>query len=204
MPTKAKRSHKADYVPQGVDLCQTPPYALKILEPWINPKWNVWEPASGERYLANALARKVKTVVVSDLSMGVQYNFFNYRPAVFDQIDAIITNPPYTIKFRWLARCYELGKPFALLLPSDTMFAARAMRLLNKFGFELVVPDKRIKFKMPNRGWADSRPQFSTSWYTWGFNIGKPITFVELRPDTDHFGVQLPLFPEQPILEGAV
>jgi len=31
--------------------------------------------------------------------------------------DCIITNPPYSIKDRFLTRCYELKKPFALLMP---------------------------------------------------------------------------------------
>lgn len=195
MPTKAKKSHKKDqYVPQGVDLCQTPPYALKLIKPWIDPKWIVWEPASGEKFLANALARLVRTVVISDLHMGIEYNFFNYRPAIFDQIGAIITNPPYTMKFRWLARCCELGKPFALLIPSDSMFTKQGSELMERYGLELVCPDNRIKFKMPSKGWVNSRPQFHTSWYTRGLNLGKQITWVKLQPDDDHFGIQLPLF----------
>ena len=36
------------------------------------------------------------------------------------QFDCIITNPPFSLKQEFLQRCYELGKPFALLLPLTT------------------------------------------------------------------------------------
>lgn len=36
--------------------------------------------------------------------------------ATFD-FDAIITNPPYSLKNEFLKKCYEYNKPFMLLLP---------------------------------------------------------------------------------------
>ena len=35
--------------------------------------------------------------------------------------DCIVDNPPYSIKEKVLNRCLELGDPFALLLPIDTL-----------------------------------------------------------------------------------
>ena len=34
-----------------------------------------------------------------------------------DVYDGVITNPPYSLKDKFIEHCYELDKPFALLLP---------------------------------------------------------------------------------------
>lgn len=41
--------------PAGYDACQTPPYALAPLLPFIKPDWAVWEPAAGEGSIVEAL-----------------------------------------------------------------------------------------------------------------------------------------------------
>jgi len=36
------------------------------------------------------------------------------------ECDIIITNPPYSLKEEFFKRAYELGKPFAFLMPLTT------------------------------------------------------------------------------------
>lgn len=141
------------------DRCQTPAYALDPLLPYLRPEWTVWECAAGAGRLSRALSPHVAAVVDSDLLDG--RNFFTWQPTHFD---AIVTNPPYSIKFDWLARCYALGKPFALLVPVETIGAAKAQRLMEHYGHEQLLLDKRVNFTMPIKGDAGSSAQFPVMW----------------------------------------
>ena len=45
-------------------------------------------------------------------------DFFKYEP---EEWDILISNPPYSIKDAIIKRVYELNKPFALLLPLNSL-----------------------------------------------------------------------------------
>ena len=162
------------YTPKGYDACQTPPEALDPLLPYIDPDWTVWEPAAGEGYLEGALYDSGFSVIPGDLLRGE--NFFDYEPPTFD---CLITNPPYSIKYDWLKRCYGLGKPFALLLPVETLGAESGAALFREYGLEIIFITPRINFKMPTTGWEGSSAQFPTAWFTWQFNIGQGMTWIK-------------------------
>ena len=162
------------------DQCQTPTYGLDPLLPYIKHGWHIWEPACGDGQLVDALRLVGHTVTGSDILDG--HDFFTTTPR---GIDAIITNPPYSTKYKWLARCYGLGLPFALLLPGETLFAVKGIDLFQRYGVELVIPIGRINFKMPNTGYEGGGAQFPTAWFTHKFNVGRQIAFkpFERRPD---------------------
>lgn len=177
----AKSSRAAnEYEPQGYDACQTPAYAFDPLLPYLQPEWTLWEPARGEGMLVEAMLDSgFKSVVSSDIL--TQQNFFDYAP---DAWDALITNPPFSLKFRWIERCYALGKPFALLLPVETLGAKTAQELFRQHGIEVIFLDKRVNFKMPNKGWDGGGAQFPVAWFTWGLNIGQQMTFARMNDVT--------------------
>lgn len=178
---KVNRGEADEYVPQGFDSCQTPPVALDPLLPYLNVDWTIWECAAGERFLVNALHDSgFQSLTASDMLTGE--NFFDYTPA---QWDCIVTNPPYTLKYRWLERCYQLGKPFALLLPVETLGAKTAQEFFRNCGLEVIFLDKRINFKMPNKGWEGSSAQFPVAWFTYGLNIGQQMTFARVNNETE-------------------
>src|SRR5687768_495158 len=129
------------------DRCQTPAYALDPLLPYLRPDWVIWESAAGAGRLSQALTPHARQIVESDILD--ERNFFTYQPPTFD---AIVTNPPYSSKFAWLARCYALAKPFALLVPVEMIGAKTAQRLMERHGAELLLLDKRVNFEMPNKG----------------------------------------------------
>jgi hypothetical protein len=179
-----RRSVASDiYTPQGMDACQTPAYALDPLLPYLPREWVIWEPACGEGLLVEALYDSdfaEGQVVASDILTG--QNFFDYEPEVWD---CLITNPPFSIKDKWLKRCYELGKPFALILPAEIPGTAYAAVLFEKFGVEIIYVRPRINFKMPNKGFGGGGSQFPTAWFTYGLNIGQQISFAKVAPDAD-------------------
>lgn len=162
--------------PQGYDACQTPAYALDPLLPYLRPNWRVWEPASGEGYLADAIEQAGCAVTRGDIVSGA--NFFEIEPPAYD---LLITNPPYSIKYQWIERCYELGRPWALLMPVETLGAARAQRLFSAYGVELTFLSRRVNFKMPQKGWAGSSAQFPVAWFSWRLTC-QAVRFAELTP----------------------
>lgn len=73
--------------------------------------------------------------------------------------DGIITNPPYSIKDKFIERCYEIGKPFALLLPVSALQGIKRGAMFNKYGIELLVLNKRIDFT------GKGSPHFGVAWF---------------------------------------
>lgn len=178
-----KRDNKTNrqgdmYKPKGYDLCQTPPYALGPLLGHLKYFPIVWESACGEGYLVRGLhaaGLRSSEVVATDIQTG--HNFFEWTPGRWD---IMVTNPPYSVKYKWLARCYALGKPFALLMPVETLGAQKGQTLFERYGLELILLNRRVDFKMPNKGWDGAGAQFPVAWFTWGLQIGRELTYADV------------------------
>lgn len=88
--------------------------------------------------------------------------------------DVIITNPPYSIKDKFIKRCYEIGKPFMLLLPLTALEGKERNKLYKQYGIELIILNKRINFmKEKNNVW------FNTSWFCRGI-ADRQLNFEEV------------------------
>lgn len=150
---------------------QTPPEALNPLYPYLSKNWVIWECACGKGNLSNELISKGYNVYSSDKD----FDFLTNQPEKFD---CIITNPPYSLKQQFLQRAYELGKPFAFLLPLTTFETGKRQDLFEKYGLEVIFFDRRINFETPNKI-AKSSSWFATAWFTNGLNIGRKMKFVK-------------------------
>jgi len=188
-PKSNRKSNKAKS--QTMDQCQTPMYAVEILLPYLKD-WYIWEPASGKGYICEYLAYWGFFVQGTDILQGDKYNFFTYDIAEDTDVhgphddyftwDAIITNPPYSIKYHWIQRCLEFSKPFALLVPVETIATQRFATFVENYGeFEYIIPHQRVDFEMPNKGTEGGGAQFPTLWITKGFNIGQTITRIRMN-----------------------
>jgi len=151
---------------------QTPPEAIKPLLPYLKKEWTIWECACGKGNLVEALEKENFEVIGTDLP----FDFLTNKPITWD---CIITNPPFSLKQKFLQRCYELKTPFALLLPLTTFETAKRQNLFKKYGIEVIMFDKRINFETPSGKGSGS--WFATAWFTWGLNIGKELNFVKLE-----------------------
>lgn len=192
---KPKLNRAGDISQQGAagyDCCQTPPYALEPLLPYLEPGTRIWEPAAGEGLLAAALRLVGHPTVTSDVQAG--QDFFTWSPD--EPWDVLVTNPPYSMKYRWIARCYELGRPWALLVPLETLGAGRdAQPLFKRYGVEVMLLSRRVNFKMPEKGWEGSSAQFPVIWLSWQVT-GQPLTFGEITPPRKVTVQQLDLLKE--------
>lgn len=77
-------------------------------------------------------------------------DFFTYEP---ENWDVIISNPPFSKKDEVLRRAYELGKPFALLLPANSIQGKTRFDIF-KNDVQMLCFDSRIGFMDPEH--ADS------------------------------------------------
>lgn len=181
---------KQNYKPDERDNCQTPHYALDPLLPCLKSSWRIWESAAGERNIVSKLCQSGFDVIGTDILTG--QDFFSYEPAIWD---CQVTNPPFSQKYKWLTRSYHLSKPFAFLLPIDTIGAQKAQKLFSCYGIEIILLNKRVNYKMPNKGWKGNA-QFSSAWFTWGLNIGTTLTYAKLTKYPDDQMFLLPLTKE--------
>jgi len=157
---------------------QTPAYALDPLLPYLNPEWVIWECAVGKGNLQSALMDKAFRCFGSDINRcGYRHDFLTTTPLHAAKYDCIVTNPPYSLKNEFLAQCYELRMPFALLLPLTAFETKKRQALFKAHGVEAILFPKRINFETPTG--KESHAWFCTAWFTWGLNIGQQLTFSE-------------------------
>jgi hypothetical protein len=176
----AKSNLLAMQSPNGSDFYQTPPEATELLLPYLDANWTIWEPASGQGAISNFLAMHVRKVIQTDIIPMSEYHkpfdFLSDTPSF--HYDCIVTNPPYSRKDEFLARCYALGKPFALLLPLNALGGQKRGRLFWEKGVSVIIPDKRINF-ITYDGVDKGACWFPSAWFTWGLGV-KGLSFVKM------------------------
>jgi hypothetical protein len=82
--------------------------------------------------------------------------------------DIIVTNPPYSIKQKVINHCYKLGKPFAILIPLESLERG----YLHNKEFSILIPKKRYSFKQGN-----VTPPFKTAWFCFNMDLPKQIIY---------------------------
>jgi len=154
------------------DEFQTPKEAILPLLPYLKKDWIIWECAWGKGSLAKHLEKQGFKVIGEE-----GFNFL--KECVNDSFDIIITNPPYSIKDKFIEKCYEWNKPFALLMPLTALEGKRRGMLFREYGIQLIIPNKRINFVTPSG--KGSGAWFQVAWFCYGLNLPKDLMFVELN-----------------------
>ena len=147
---------------RGGDDMDTPEAALLPVLQYLPAP--VWEPCPGRHALTHLLERHGKPVIETE-------GDFLVEPWPNGICQVVVTNPPFSKKSQFIARCMELGKPWALLLPVTTLGVRACQKHLHDA--EIIFLPKRIDFT------GKKAPWFAVAWFTWGLNIGKQLTFWE-------------------------
>ncbi len=166
---------KIDYSKNGPDdEYYTPAEAVEMILPFIpNHIKTVWEcTAIKESKIVSVLVDHGYELIASHIADG--FDFFKFEP---DKYDIIITNPPYSVKDKFLQRAFCLKKPFMFLLPITTLEGVKRSKMFRENGIQLLIPDRRFNFnpKVKNGAW------FQTSWFTWGLDLDKDLNFIHLN-----------------------
>jgi hypothetical protein len=165
------------------DECQTPPYALEPLIPYLNRMYYryIWECAYGRGTLTEEMKRHGFGVVGTDIIYGDDFFDDNSYQQFLPERFIIVTNPPYSLKYEWLERCYDLDKPFALLMPVEMLGTAKGQKLFDKYGIEVIFMSPRVDFYMPHKGYEGAGAQFPVAWFAWKLNLPHQINFARLN-----------------------
>ena len=153
------------------DECYTPEYAINPLLPYLKEGWTIWDCAFGSGRLAEHFNKKGFNVV------GIDYDFIKKDSDEVASFDVIITNPPYSLKDKFLKRCFEIGKPFALLLPLTTLEGMKRSEMFRDKNIQMIIPNRRINFEIPS---GKKSSWFATAWFCWKLNLPNQLNFVEL------------------------
>jgi hypothetical protein len=159
---------------QKFDHFDTPGYAIRPLLTYIPSRWTIWEPTdtTGKSRIT-ALLRENGNKVIS--TGKKQFDFLHDDPGF--SFDCIVTNPPYSIKDSFIARCIELGKPWALLLPLTALEGVARRKMFSGLaGFGVLVLDRRVEY-------TGGGVWFNTSWFCDGV-LPKHIIFAELEKES--------------------
>ena len=148
------------------DELYTPESAIDILLPYLKKDWTIWECAYGTGKLAKSLeSRGLKVIGERDM------DFLGENDGWKETWDCIITNPPFSKKIKFIERCYELKKPFALLLPLTALEGIKIQSMFKDNGIQILFPKGRIDFN------GKKAPWFYTCWFTYGLNLPKELNF---------------------------
>lgn len=128
------------------DCMYTPYYAVDPILKYIPKDKIIWCPFDDDW---SAFYQSFKwggwNVVNSNLKNN--QDFFDYEP---DKWDIIVSNPPFSMKDRVLKRLNDLNKPFAILLPLNSLQGANRYEFCFKNGIQLLTFDQRIGFHNDN------------------------------------------------------
>lgn len=123
------------------DEIYTPFYAIEPLLDYLPKDKIIWCPFDEDwSAFVQLLREKGFTVVNSHINTG--QDFFTYEP---EKWDLIVSNPPYSKKDKIIERCYSFNKPFALLLPIQSLQSKERFAFWCK-GCELLCFDERVGF----------------------------------------------------------
>lgn len=148
----------------------TPKYIVEILVPHLketNIK-TVWCPFDKEwSEYVKVLRSEGYDVICTHIDNGV--DFLTYAPDF--EFDAIISNPPFSIKNEIFEKTISYGKPWALLMSATSIQSASFMQTLSKESeLYMIMFDKRISYN-------GDRPPFP-SWYFTGKLLRKNHFYI--------------------------
>tara|TARA_R110000744_G_scaffold375385_1_gene488804 strand:+ start:838 stop:1392 length:555 start_codon:yes stop_codon:yes gene_type:complete len=134
----------------------TPNYAIRPLIKYLKPNSFIWCPFDlAESNFVKLLVENGHKVLNTHIDNG--FDFFEYEPPT--EIDYIISNPPYSIKFEVFSKLFELGKPFAMLVGVVGLFESqKRFKMFADNNFEIMYFDKRISYF---KDYADVKPKLN-------------------------------------------
>ncbi len=149
--------NKSDYYP-------TPPEVTTALLDFLDIPKNqiIWEPACGQNYMVDVMKSCGYRVIATDILKGVDFLISDLP----ENVDWIITNPPFSLSELFISRCIDHNLPFALLLKSQYWHAKRRLELFRGFKPKYICPlTWRPDFLFKTRG--SGSPLMDVMWCIW-------------------------------------
>lgn len=135
------------------DECYTPKEAVLPLLPFLFKYHTYYE------CTANISSSIVDVMQAEGYNINPSMGSDFLLDPVPQDINVIITNPPYSKKDLFIRKCYQTGKPFALLLPVSSLQGRARGKMFAKHGIDLLVLNNRIDFT------GKGAPHFGVAWF---------------------------------------
>lgn len=147
------------------DLYETPEWVTMALYPHLPELGVIWEPAAASGKMVRMLRHCAKNIIATDIDKGNDF----LRSVSADEIDAIITNPPYELATEFIDHAIRLMMDtrglVAMLLRTDFDHASTRSWLFAgcpSFAKKIVLT-KRIRWFEDSKG----SPSFNHAWFIW-------------------------------------
>lgn len=158
----------------GNDEFYTPKYAITpIIKYLVNKKFKtIWCPFDSDdslfvKYLINYGFKVINTHI--DMKNGDFFNLIKDDEFISqNNIDAIVSNPPYSLKTEVLQALFNQGTPFAMLLGVVGIFESQnRFEMFRNNKFEVMYMNRRIDyFKDYSENKPSKNPPFSSVYIT--------------------------------------
>lgn len=150
----------------------TPEVAVYPLLKYLPKNIKVWECADTKE--GGNITKILKDSCIEVISTSI-HNGIDFFNCDIPDCSHIITNPPFSLKNEFIKKCYEIQKPFALLLPIQTLDTQERFDLFKRYGIEIIVLNKRIKYI----GYKSSSPPFASAWFCYRI-LPEKLIFEEI------------------------
>lgn len=160
----------------GNDEFYTPAYAIKPILKYLKNKRTIWCPFDTEDSLFVKILRERRHEVINTHIVNGE-DFFECDI----HCDAIVSNPPYSLKTEVLERLFSLGKPFAMLVGVVGLFESqKRFEMFRDNPFEIMYLNRRVSYY---KDYADDKPALNppfSSVYICSHLLPEPICFEEI------------------------
>lgn len=148
------------------DYYLTPEWCIRSLleHPVIQEEFDkfqvCYDPCCGENKIFGEMIKlyypQAEVIERDRYNVEVSHNFLKKEDRVDAlDFDLIITNPPFSEKYRFLEICFQLGKPFCLLLPLQTLMTAQRIALFKIYKVDIFLLSPSPDFPSGNK---DEKP----------------------------------------------
>jgi len=124
------------------DEVYTPFYAVDPLLEFIPKSKVIWCPFDEEWSVFYQTFKNLGYKVIRS-SLSENQDFFTYEPK--EHYDIIISNPPFSKKDDVLKRLYSFNKPFAVLLPANSIQGKKRFKIFNN-EIQMLGFDSRVDY----------------------------------------------------------
>ena len=131
----------------------TPPSSMEALVPFLDKDTRYYDPTSNT---STNIVDGLNTLGY-DCSRSTGRDFFDMKDA--EGYGALVLNPPYNNKDNFLRHCYDLGVPFAMLLPVAAFQGQKRGKMFMEHGISVLVYNKRLDFT------GGGAPEFGNGWF---------------------------------------
>jgi hypothetical protein len=183
MLDKSAQAGQHSYAERAEDLYETPPEAVHALLKVETIPRRVWEPACGPGSIVRALRASGRTVLATDTNDYGQgtppIDFLTTKLSVSDDIDCILTNPPYRLAQKFIEHALDHRVPLVvMLLRLAFLESTRRTEILEHSGLARIhVFRKRLPF-MHRSNWDGPRASSAIpfAWFVWERGYQGPTT----------------------------